>query len=166
MKAGSKEQNYEYPRSRHERSGEEAPKPRGRPFEPGHSGNPSGRPKGSRNKATVLAEELLNGEMEELIRKLIEKARAGDVAALRLCLDRLLPPRHDRLVTFALPKIESAKDAGVASSAILAACAEGEVSLREARELLDIVGAHVRIVEATDFETRLVALEAKKTPRS
>jgi hypothetical protein len=84
--------------------GDESPKPRGRPFEAGHSGNPNGRPKGARNKATVMVEQLLDGELDALVRKLIEKAKAGDIAALRLCLDRLLPPRRDRLVTFALPR--------------------------------------------------------------
>src|SRR6516165_2074446 len=77
--------------------GDESPKPRGRPFETGHSGNPNGRPKGARNKATVMVEQLLDGELDALVRKLIEKAKAGDIAALRLCLDRLLPPRRDRL---------------------------------------------------------------------
>src|SRR5262249_36623795 len=120
-----------------------------------------GRPKGSRNKATVLAEELLDGEMEELIRTLIEKARAGDNAALRLCLDRMLPPRRDRLVTFALPEIKTAADACAASAAILAACANGELTPHEAVELAGIVAAHVRLLESTELEARLADLEAR-----
>jgi hypothetical protein len=64
---------------------------RGRPFERGRSGNPSGRPKGHRNKATMAIEELLDGEAEGLARKVIDKALEGDMAALRLCLERLLP---------------------------------------------------------------------------
>jgi hypothetical protein len=96
--------------------GDAAPKPPRRPFEPGQSGNPKGRPKGSRNKATVLAERLLDGEAEGFVRKVIEKALAGDSAALRLCLDRVVPLRRGRLVTFALPKIESAKDVPAAST--------------------------------------------------
>ena len=145
-------------------SGDESPKQRGRPFEAGHSGNPNGRPKGARNKATVMAEQLLDGELDALVRKLIEKAKAGDVAALRLCLDRLLPPRRDRLVTFALPKIESAKDACAAAAAIMAACANGELSPREAVELMGLVEAQVRMFETTEFEARLAALEAKEPP--
>jgi hypothetical protein len=65
---------------------------RGRPFE---NGNP-GRPRGSRNKATVAAESLLEGEAERLTRKAVERALEGDVAALKLCMDRLLPPRRER----------------------------------------------------------------------
>ena len=60
-----------------------------------------------------------DGELDALVRKLIEKAKAGDIAALRLCLDRLLPPRRDRLVTFALPKVESAKDACAAAAVVM-----------------------------------------------
>jgi Family of unknown function (DUF5681) len=140
--------------------GGEAPKPPGRPFEPGQSGNPNGRPKGSRNKATVLAEQLLDGEAEGLLHKLIEKALAGDSAALRLCLDRLLPPRRDRLVTFTLPKIETAKDACAAAAAVLAACANGELSTAQAAEFIGLIETHARMLEKAELETRLAALEA------
>jgi hypothetical protein len=58
-----------------------ARKQRGRPFEPGKSGNPKGRPKGSRNQATLLAEALLDGEAETLTRTMIEKASDGDTTA-------------------------------------------------------------------------------------
>jgi hypothetical protein len=65
-----------------------APIQRGRPFEPGQSGNPKGRPKGARNNATILAEALLDGEANAITRKLIETPLRGDTTALRLCLDR------------------------------------------------------------------------------
>jgi hypothetical protein len=145
--------------------GNGSPKPRGRPFAPGHSGNPDGRPKGARNKATLLAEQLLDGETEALLRKLIEKALAGDIAALRLCLERALA-RRGRLVTFELPTIETAKDACAAASAVLAACANGELSPAEAAEFMGLINAHVRIVETAELEARLAALEAaaEKTP--
>ena len=140
--------------------GDESSKPRGRPFEPGQSGNPNGRPKGARNKATALAEQLLDGEMDALLRKLVEKAKEGETAALRLCLDRLLPPRRGRLVTFELPTIETAKDACAAASAVLAACANGELSPAEAADFMGLIEAHVRMAETTELEARLAALEA------
>ena len=62
------------------------------PWKPGQSGNPTGRPKGARNKATLAAEALLDGEAEQITRKAIEKAKAGDMVAIRLCLDRIAPP--------------------------------------------------------------------------
>jgi hypothetical protein len=145
---------------------EAAPKARGRPFERGKSGNPNGRPKGHRNKATMVIEELLDGEAERLTRKVIDKALEGEPAALRLCLDRLLPPRRERPITFDLPKIESTADAQAASAAILAACAAGTVSPREATEVMALVSSHVRIREATELEARLVALENERMPPS
>ncbi|WP_342148162.1 DUF5681 domain-containing protein [Methylorubrum sp. SB2] len=43
-------------------------------FEAGRSGNPNGRPKGARNKATIVVESLLEGEAEALTRRAIELA--------------------------------------------------------------------------------------------
>jgi hypothetical protein len=135
---------------------------RGRPFAPGRSGNPRGRPKGARNKATILAEQLLEGEAEELVRTVIDKAKAGDSAALRLCVERLLSPRRDRLVTFELPKIETAADACAASAAILDACAKGALSPREATEFMSLLSTHGQLLEATEPEKRIAALEAQR----
>src|SRR5258708_3319573 len=98
-----------------------AKKQRGRPFKAGWSGNPEGRPRGSRNKATMAVEALLDGEANAIARKAVEKALEGDMAALRLCLERVLPPRRDRPVVFDLPKIEGVSDALNASSAVLTA---------------------------------------------
>jgi hypothetical protein len=77
---------------------------RGRPFAPG---NP-GKPKGARHRTTLAAEALLDGEAEALARKAVELALAGDTLALRLCLDRILPPRRDRPIAFRLPPVGSA----------------------------------------------------------
>src|SRR5712671_4875105 len=98
-------------------------KARGRPFEPGQSGNPSRRPKGARNKTRIAIEALLDNEAEALTRKVIDLA--GNMAAIRLCFERLLPPRRDRGIAFDLPKIESAADAVAASRAVLESCAAG-----------------------------------------
>ena len=140
-----------------------APKQRGRPFERGKSGNPNGRPKGARNNATVLAEALLDGEANAITRKLIEKAIEGDTTALRLCLERLLPPRRGRPVAFELPQnIETAADAVRASSAVLRACAAGNLSPSEATEIMGMISSHIRLLETTEIEARLTALEKAK----
>src|SRR5687767_3759377 len=80
---------------------------RGKPFGPG---NP-GRPKGSRNKATLALEALLDGEAEAIARKAVELAKAGDTVALRLCLERIIPARKDRPVAFVMPEITTAAEA-------------------------------------------------------
>ena len=71
-------------------------------------GNPAGRRTGSRNKATLAAAAFLAGESEALTRRAVELALAGDPTAMRLCLERILPPCRERTVKFALPPIESA----------------------------------------------------------
>jgi hypothetical protein len=138
-----------------------APKQRGRPCPKGCSGNPRGRPKGARNAATRLVEQLLDGEAEALMRKLIEKAKHGDTAALRLCIDRIMPPRRERPVNVKLPPLVSVDDASSAVAAIAAAVANGELGTTEAADLVKIVEGFVRAAEATDLQSRLLALEAR-----
>src|SRR5260370_9516112 len=77
-------------------------------FSKGTSGNPSGRPLGSRNQATVLMESLLEGQAEQLNQKTIKLAMGGDIHAIRLCLERLIPPPKDRPIQLTLPPIETA----------------------------------------------------------
>src|SRR5207253_3074693 len=84
--------------------------PAGRLFQKGRSGNPSGRRPGCRNRATLTAEVLLEGEAEALTRKAIELALEGDTTALRLCLERIVPQRRSRAVAFDLPQIDRVED--------------------------------------------------------
>jgi uncharacterized protein DUF5681 len=107
-----------------------ARKQRGRPFRRGESGNPTGRPLGARHKATVAAEALLDGEAQALTRKAVEMALAGDTTAMRLCLDRILPPRRERLINLKLPPLRSPADAAAAMAAITAAVATADITRR------------------------------------
>ncbi|MFZ3324562.1 MAG: DUF5681 domain-containing protein [Methylocella sp.] len=127
----------------------------------GQSGNPSGRPRGARNKTTLAVEALLDSEAEVLTRRAIERAKEGDSVALRLCLERILPPRKDRPVSFALPKIESAADAGKASTAILTEVATGDVTPLEAQAVLRLLEGHAKVLEVRDLEERMTTLELK-----
>jgi hypothetical protein len=128
---------------------------RGKPFQPG---NP-GRPPGARHRATLAAEALLDGEAEGLTRKAIDAALGGDMTALRICLDRILPPRKERPVSFRLPSLKSAEDAAAAMAAITEAVAAGELTLAEAAEASAMVERFTRALEVGEFEKRLRALE-------
>jgi hypothetical protein len=128
-------------------------------FKPGQSGNPGGRPKGARNATTIAIEELLDGEAAALTRKAIELAKAGDMQALRLCMDRLAPPRKDRHITFELPAIKSVADSVQASSALLLAVASGEITPSEAAEVGRLIDGFVKAIEVSDIQARLERLE-------
>jgi hypothetical protein len=127
-------------------AGKTAARGRGRPFE---KGNP-GRPRGARHRATLAAATLLDGEAEALSRKAIELALDGDTVALKLCLDRILPPRRERDVVVNLPSFRSPGDAGEVSAVVLEAVSKGEVTLREAAELAKLIADHVAMLERSE----------------
>jgi uncharacterized protein DUF5681 len=108
-------------------------------FKPGQSGNPHGRPQGSRHKTTLAVEALLDGDADRLTRKAIEMALSGDTVAMRLCMDRIVPARKDRPVPFTLPKLETAADALAATAALVEAVAAGQLTPSEAAELSKLV---------------------------
>lgn len=122
------------------------------------TGNP-GRPRGARHKATRAALALLDGEAEALTRKAVTMALSGDATALRLCLERIAPPRKDAPVTFALPPMQSAREAAQAAAAVLQAVAAGDLTPAEAAGIMQLVEAFRRTLETTDLEARIAALE-------
>jgi hypothetical protein len=115
----------------------------GRPFA---KGNP-GRPHGARNRASVAAEVLLD-EAENITRKCVEMALAGDRTALRLCLERIVPPRHEQPVEFSLSEFESPGDVIAAITAIVIKVAAGEILPSQATELARLVETAARVVVA------------------
>jgi hypothetical protein len=141
---------------------EEIHKPRGRQFEPGRSGNPNGRPKGSRNRITSIMQEQIDDKAEALLAKAIEKALKGDASMLRALLSRTLAPLRARTVELELPTIKTAADAPAASAAVLAACCRGEISPADAETIMAMIKMHAEIVEGTDLEARLSAVESNQ----
>ena len=102
-------------------------------FKKGWSGNPAGRPRGTRNKAIEAAELLLEGEAEALTRRAVERALEGDAAALRLCLDRIIPPRRGRPVRLdSVAPVRGAGDLGGTMAAITTAATSGAITPGEA----------------------------------
>lgn len=130
-------------------------------FQKGQSGNPTGRPKGARNKSTLAAEALLDGEAEVLTRKVIELAKDGDRTALRMCFDRLLPVRRSRPVIFDLPDTSTPEGILAAHDAVLAAVATGEVTPEEAQIICGLIDTRRRAIDTYELERRMSALEHK-----
>jgi hypothetical protein len=123
-------------------------------------GNP-GKIPGTRHKATIAAQTILDGEAEKLTRKAVEKAMEGDPVALRLCLERIVPPTKDRPISFDMPRIETSKDCSTAMVSLLLSVASGEVTPEVGATVATLIEKHARIREVSDFEARLKALEEK-----
>lgn len=130
-------------------------------FKKGQSGNPNGRPPGARNKATRAAEALLDGEAETLTRACVAAALGGDTTALRLCLERILPPRRDRPIDFKLSPMSTAAEACVAVSDIVHAVSAGDLTPSEATAIAGLVDVFVKALETRDLEARVLALETR-----
>lgn len=122
----------------------------------------SGKPKGTRHKATQAALALLDGEAEALTRQAVNMALDGDGVALRLCLERIAPPRRDAPVQFDLPLMATARDASKAAGAVLEAVATGELTPTEGAHIMGLVETYRRTLETTELEARVIALEGKR----
>src|SRR6516162_6381437 len=131
------------------------PAVRGRPFAKGNGGR---RP-GSKNQSTLILQALSNGDKEELVRKGVELAKAGDVAMLKFFLSRILP--RERAITIDLPKMEFADDAVEALGAITSAVCEGKITPGEAAQLAALVNSYSRAIDMADLVKRIDALEAR-----
>lgn len=130
-------------------------------FARGSSGNPKGKPEGSRNKVTLAAEGILDGEAEALTRKAIEMALAGDGTALRLCIERLMPVRKERRVKFNLGKVEGVADHPSAQSRIAQAVASGELAPGEGLTLSSMLDSQRRSLETAELGERLAKIEQR-----
>jgi hypothetical protein len=112
-------------------------------WQKGQCGNPAGRPRGSRNKTTMLMQNLLEDEAEAIARKAIEMAKAGDMAAIRVCMDRLAPARRGAAIFCELPPVETSGGAVAAMAAIIAAVAAGDVTPAEAASLARVIDRYM-----------------------
>jgi len=130
-------------------------------FPKGKSGNPSGRPKGARNKATLAAEALMDGDASAITGKAIELAKAGDLTAIRLCMERILPPRRSRPMKLTIPNIEQPSDILKAVNAVLTAVSTGKITPDEADALLRTVEAARKAMEIEELHREIDELQLR-----
>jgi hypothetical protein len=116
-------------------------------FEPGQSGNPAGRPPGSRNKKTLAMEELLGERAEAAVTTILNRAEGGCPTAMRLCMERVLPTGADRPLTLEIPAVSTPDDVIAAAGVVIGAFGHGAVSPRETVHLLTVVERLARIAE-------------------
>lgn len=127
-----------------------------KPWKPGQSGNPAGRKPGTGPAAKLRA--AIEKDVPAIIKTLVTSAKAGDVGAARLLLERVLPPLKaaEVPVPVAMPPAATLADQG---RAVVKAASNGALSPGQAAQLLAGLGALVRVIEATEFDERLRALE-------
>lgn len=132
-------------------------------FKPGQSGNPKGKPRGTKHRATQLAEKLFKGGIEDIAAAVVEQAREGNMVAARIVLDKLIPNAKDRAVELpGMPDTSTAAGVSEAQQRILEAVAAGALTPSEAATLSGVVEARRRALETMDLESRIAALEAKE----
>jgi hypothetical protein len=129
-------------------------------LQPGQSGNPAGRPVGSRNKKTLAAEEALFDHAHELVEDLVQRAMAG--AAMRLRMERILPAGRGRPLPIELPPVRNSQEAYAAAAVVMEALKEGAISTREAVDLLRVVQGLARLIGTVDFIRRSARTEVAR----
>ncbi len=125
----------------------------GRQFEPGQSGNPAGRPRGARNRATVLAEKLMQDDIEDVVRAVVDAAKERDMTAAKLVLERVAPRPKGRAVAFVLPEIRAPGDLVAAFDSLIAAMATGEITPDEAVVIASVLELKRKALETLEVRT-------------
>jgi hypothetical protein len=125
----------------------------------GESGNPAGRPRGAVNKKTELSK-LLLPYAEQIISKIIGLALNGDMDALKLCIDRLIPKVKNEPINFEMPKDLSGVESLLNNNAaIIKAVTTGAITLEAGQFLSNLLETQHKIIVSTELEQRLKAIE-------
>ena len=132
----------------------------GRQFKPGQSGNPAGRPTGSRNATTLAVEALLEGQAEAITQRVVNAALEGDLSAIKMVLDRVAPARKSRPVIIDIPPTVDARGVALAQAAVVASVAGGDITPDEGMALSGLLEARRKAIETEELAARLQHLEA------
>ena len=127
-------------------------------FKPGESGNPTGRPKGIQDRRTRLRG-LLEPHTTALVDKAVELALAGDVAAIKLCMDRLIPTVRPQELPVRFQC--SGKTPSEMANNVIAAASAGELAPDDASKILNALTGLIRIREVDELDKRVRALEGR-----
>lgn len=126
-------------------------------FKPGQSGNPNGRPK-DKTPATKLRQSIAKA-MPEILAQLVEQAKAGDVAAAKVLIDRVCPPLKSQALPISLPVNGSLTEQG---GEIIRATLAGQIPPDIGSQLITALAAQSKIIEVDELTKRIEALEGKQ----
>jgi hypothetical protein len=128
-------------------------------FAPGHSGNPAGRPKGARNRATLAAEAILAENAEGLAERLVADGLAGDGQALRFLVGRCLPAATGRPIALDVAPGREGDFLHV-HGLVVRAMADGEITPQEALAASRVLALGLKLAERRDKLARKAAAAA------
>jgi hypothetical protein len=140
-------------------------KQRGRPFQKGQSGNPRGKPKGTRNHVLMALDRIGEDAAEDVLRAAVERAKGGDPRAVETILSRIWPARKGRPVELPLPPIVNSTDLVGALAAVAGAVSGGTISPEEAQAIGALLEVQRRAIETVELEARIAALEQREEQR-
>jgi len=124
-----------------------------------------GRPQGSRNKATIAMQEILDGHGESITKKCALLALQGDSTALRLCMERLIPPRKEHPVKLKLARVTTAAETSEAVSDVLQAVVEGQLLPSEGEVLTSILEGKRQAIQTHEYDKRIDVIESRRGDR-
>ena len=134
---------------------------RGKPFEPGNKVG-RGRPRGSRNKTTILAQQLLDQHAEPLIKKCIVMALQGDTKAMQLCLDRIVPARRELPVRMGTIPTRTPAELAEASQALTQRVTGGQLTPTQGKAFAEVLDLRRQVIETHDIDKRVRAMEERQ----
>ena len=137
---------------------------RGRPFKPGNKSG-RGRPLGSKNKTTASARQLLDSYAEPVVRKVLQMGlRDGDMGALKLCMDRILPVRRDPPVKLGSLPTSTAAEVSKSSEKVVQNVASSKLPPGQGLVMSELLDKRRRAIETQNLDERIQKLEVNNEP--
>lgn len=129
-------------------------------FKPGQSGNPKGRPK-DKTPATVLRKSIAD-DMPDIISKLVELAKEGDVQAAKVLLDRVCPTLKPQTMPISVPVNGTLSEQG---GAIIKATLAGQIPPDIGAQLITALSNQGKLLELQELTERLQRIEKQLEQR-
>ena len=142
---------------------------RGKPFQPGNKFG-RGRPRGSRNKTAMAAQELINSHSLPVVRKALILALGdgkptGQIAMLLALLDRIVPVRKEAPVNIGSLPTATISEVSKSSEALVKQATSGKLTITEAQGIADLLEGRRKVIETEDLALRIAALESQNEPK-
>jgi len=113
-----------------------------------------------------VCQDTLDSHAENLMKKCVVLAYQGNTTAMRLCMERLMPARRQRTLTFKLQPLKTIGDVAAASEAVVSGVARGQLTPAEGQAFSGMLEDRRRVIETRDQEPRIRALEDLNRPPS